>query len=441
MSLPDAFLDEMKALLGKGYGSFLASYDDAARSGVMRNPIRLTTEAFERASPFPVEPIPGVPGGFYVDAATKVGLHQYHEAGVYYAQEPSAMSAPAMLGVKNGERVLDLCAAPGGKAWQLCAAAGAEGFFCANEAVPKRAGVLCENLERMGLGRALVLCEYPEKLTGVFEGFFDKILVDAPCSGEGMFRREPAARAQWSENAPAGCARRQMGILAAAANMLAPGGRLLYSTCTFNEVENEGVARGFLAAHPDFSPKDFALPGLGQSENGMLRVMPHRARGDGQFAALFVKAGTAPRRGAQIAPSRAAREALARYLEEYTDFPEGSIPLLWGDALYAAPAHMPPIDGLRVIAPGLGLAKMLPKRLEPLHALAMAGKNLPTANLDEQAALAYLRGEPVAHGGAGWLVAMYRGMPLGWGKASGGVLKNHLPKGLRGSLRAAPQEP
>ncbi len=342
------------------------------------------------------------------------------------------MMPAAVLNAQPGERVLDLCAAPGGKATQLAAACGGKGVLVANEPDRKRARVLAGNIERLGIPNAVVVSELPERLSARWPEAFDAVLVDAPCSGEGMFRRDAAARDEWRASAPAGCAKRQTAILCEAAKMVAPGGRLVYSTCTYNQIENEGVVRGFCAAHPDFTPCDFSLSGLGSSINGMLRVWPHRTRGDGQFAALFVRAGTHPCPEVRPVVDPAARAAEARYRAEYAPFPPGSNPVLWGDVLYACPALAPPIDGLRVLAPGLALVRLFPGRTEPLHALAMAfTHDLPTAPLGEDAARAFLRGEAVPFAGARWLVATHDTLPLGWGKASGGMLKNHLPKGLR----------
>jgi 16S rRNA C967 or C1407 C5-methylase (RsmB/RsmF family)/NOL1/NOP2/fmu family ribosome biogenesis protein len=426
-ALPEGFAASVRDLLGDELDAFLSALDGEPALALRANPARPFA-----AAEFAEAPVPWAAGGFYLKSGARPGASVAHRCGAFYVQEASAMMPASVLAVRPGERVLDLCAAPGGKATQLAGALAGEGVLVANEPDAKRARALYGNIERLGVPNAVVMNEFPERLSARWPEAFDAVLVDAPCSGEGMFRREPAARAEWAAGAPAGCARRQTAILGEAAKMVAPGGRLVYSTCTFTETENEGVVRAFLSAHPKFSPCEFALPGLGASRDGMMRVLPHRARGDGQFAALLVKKGIAPAPSEAPAPDKAAREAAARYLEEYPALPAGSAPALWGDTLYAAPCLAPPVDGLKVVSPGLALARVLPGRIEPMHATAMALPGLPSAALSVDVARAFLRGEAVPCEGAGWRVATFDGMPLGWGKASGGLLKNHLPKGLRG---------
>lgn len=340
------------------------------------------------------------------------------------------MLPAALLDVRPGQRVLDLCAAPGGKSSQLAAALGGEGLLISNEPEPKRAKVLAGNLERLGVPNAIVVNEYPEKLARKWPGFFDAVLVDAPCSGEGMFRREPDSRSQWQPNSPAGCAKRQAGILDRAAELLRPGGRLVYSTCTYNTAENEETVAAFLARHPEFSPGAFSVPGLSPIAPGQWKIYPHRVRGDGQFAALLLKApGPAP----ALRPPAPEKAALALW-KEFTaqfGFPGPGVPRMWGEFLTLLPEDTPDLSGVRVVQPGLILAQARGRRLEPAHALAMALDSLPGAELSDEAALAFARGEAVPWEGRGYLAARWRGMPLGWGKASDGLLKNHLPKGLR----------
>lgn len=350
------------------------------------------------------------------------------------------MLPAAALAVRPGETVLDLCAAPGGKSSQLAFALGGEGLLVSNEPDPRRARMLSGNLERLGVTNAVVVNEYPPRLAEKWPGFFDAILVDAPCSGEGMFRREPESRLQWNPASPAGCARRQAGILDAAARMLRPGGRLVYSTCTYNREENEDTVAAFLESHHDFSAADFIVNGLPPSRDGMLKLYPHMVRGDGQFAALTSKRADAPAE-APVTPRRASvrrggadptRQALSAFRAQFGDIiPAGAQPLIWGEYLAASPAGAPPLDGIKTVSPGLMLAKLIGTRLEPAHQLAMACASIPGYELSDADALAYVRGETVPCDASGYLAARWRGLPLGWGKASGGVLKNHLPKGLR----------
>ena len=253
-------------------------------------------------SSFGLSPIPWAKDGFFYDPATRPGLSAYHEAGLYYLQEPSAMAPVGLLDVRPGMRVLDLCAAPGGKSTQIAAALDGSGLLVANEFNPKRAKILARNIERMAVANALVLNEHPQRLAQRFPGYFHRILVDAPCSGEGMFRKEEAALSDWSEETVAMCAKRQGEILASAAQMLCPGGRLVYSTCTFSPEENEGVISAFLKTHPDFTmeaveapwfapgrPDWIADPAPGLSH--AFRLWPHRLPGEGHFAAVLRRAG------------------------------------------------------------------------------------------------------------------------------------------------------
>ncbi|MDO4866277.1 MAG: RsmB/NOP family class I SAM-dependent RNA methyltransferase [Clostridia bacterium] len=441
--LPEEFQENMQRLLGDECSAFLRALEDPPALALRLNPKRTAAEA--AALPFTEAAVPWAALGRYLRSGedVKPGSSVAHAAGAFYIQEASAMASAAVLDARPGERVLDLCAAPGGKSTQIAAAMADSGLLVSNDPEPQRARALAGNLERMGAMNAVVTSALPEQLSARWPAdFFDAILVDAPCSGEGMFRRDPESRAEWKPASPEGCARRQAGILDHAAKLLRPGGRLVYSTCTFNDLENEGSVLGFLARHPDFHPEDFELPGVGASARGMLRLLPHRVRGDGHFVArLRREAGESSAKPLDAPVPKADREAV-RLLEalarEVCALPEalsGMTPFIQGDRLYCAPRSTPPLTGLRVTAPGLCLLKIGRNHLEPDHALAMA---LPPecayrrAELDDHQARAWLRGEAVElEGEKGWTLALYRGMPLGWGKRSGTTLKNHLPKGLR----------
>lgn len=443
MQLHPQFIENMRALLGDGLGDFLHALEDDYAAALRVNPLR--TGAQDAARAFIAEPVPWADYGYYICRDTRPGAGLAHFAGAFYIQEASAMLPAAALAVRPGERVLDLCAAPGGKSSQIAFALGGEGLLVSNEPDPRRACMLAGNLERLGVTNAVVVSEYPPRLAEKWPGFFDAILVDAPCSGEGMFRREVESRLQWEPASPAGCAKRQAGILEAAARMLRPGGRLLYSTCTYNRTENEDTVSAFLESRPDFSAADFSLSGLPPSRSGMLKLYPHMVRGDGQFAALMIRRPDAPgvspvsnRRATAGRPSRGAdpaRDALNAFRDQFGDIvPPDAQPVIWGEYLAACPAGAPPLSGIKTVSPGLMLAKLVGRRLEPAHHLAMACASLPGIELTDADALAYVRGETVPCPFSGYLVARWRGLPLGWGKASGGVLKNHLPKGLRRTI-------
>ena len=416
-----------------------AAQREALRAALAQSPERalrlrpgVPLETVRRALPDEYAPVPWADGAYYIGGASRAGAHALHAAGAYYLQEPSAMAAVGALDVHPGQLVLDLCAAPGGKSTQIAALLGGQGALVCNEIVPARAKVLSQNIERMGILNAAVTNETPQRLCPRLAGLFDRVLVDAPCSGEGMFRRDEAARAEWTPQSPAGCAARQRSVLESAALALRPGGVLVYSTCTFNETENECVVRGFLEAHGDFSAEDFSLAGVGASQAGCLRLWPHRLRGEGHFVARLRRAGAAERTDAAAQP----RIALASLLPECTADVPGTLQRS-GDWLWARPEALPPLAGVRTLREGLCLGEMRGKTFFPSHALALA---LPvpggtrTACVDAQSAQAYLRGEalPAPEGTPkGWLRVCYLGMALGWAKCADGIMKNHLPKGLR----------
>ena len=436
--LNEVFLNNTRKMLGDEFPAFLRALEEAPALALRLNPRR--EGAAEAAEAFVEGEVPWAQGGRYLKAGARPGAAIAHAAGAYYIQEASAMASAAALDARPGEVVLDLCAAPGGKSTQIAAALGDEGLLVSNDPEPGRAKILAGNLERMGVANAVVVCGLPGKLAAAWPETFDALLVDAPCSGEGMFRRDPASREEWNPASPEGCARRQAEILDSAAQMLRPGGRLVYSTCTFNEAENEGSVRSFLDRHPDFAPEDFELPGAGRSSGGMLRLWPHRLRGDGHFVARLRKAGSLPTRQAPAPqePDRDAAALIAALEAAACRLPErwrAMRPVRLGDRLYLRPSDAPGTDGLRVVSPGLCLARIGRNHIEPEHALAMAlptGCALREAALTEGEAEAYLRGEALPRNGEkGWTRVTCGGMPLGWGKASDGVLKNHLPKGLR----------
>lgn len=433
LRFPDGWIEQLSPLLGTELPDFLHSYEEEPVRGVRMRP---------GYGPLPEAeaPIPWAEDGWYLPASSLAGAAPAHEAGAYYLQEPSAMAAAAALRPAPGDKVLDLCAAPGGKSTQLAAFQQGVGLLVCNEPVPSRAQILSRNLERMGGAHGVAVSALPEELSPRWPAFFDKILVDAPCSGEGMFRRHPEARGEWAASAPAGCAQRQLHILRHAAKMLRPGGSLAYSTCTFNALENEGVVETFLKEHPAFALKPFSLPGLPPC-GGMLRLWPHRVRGEGHFVALMENQGEtlpAPQKKIKskeisftLPPKEAARAARA-FLEEHMAQPVEANALFAG-VLVHLPEGLPPLDGVRVLRPGLQLGTMRGKTFVPEHALALALPSQRPYPVSEQEARAYQSGQPltVPETLRGWLTPTLEGLQLGWGKASEGQMKNHYPKGLR----------
>ena len=307
---PAAFLDECREILKDEFPAFLRALALPPRRALRLNPQRNGAE--QAAAPFLPDGAPRVPWeplGRYLAADAKPGAGIAHAAGAFYLQDASAMAPVAALDPRPGERVLDLCAAPGGKSGQIAARLNGRGFLLSNEIEFSRARILLGNLERLGVANAFVTSASAEALARVLPAFFDRVLVDAPCSGEGMFRRDPEAASQWNPDAPAGCAARQTAILNDAARMVRPGGRLVYSTCTFNRLENEGTVREFLRAHPDFEPDAFDLPGVGASQNGCLRLWPHRIEGEGHFLARFTRKGEESTRNVSLPEARASVES------------------------------------------------------------------------------------------------------------------------------------
>ena len=427
--LPEAFLERMKAQLGAEYEDFLQSLERPRAVALRFNPLKGAAPEL----PFVKNPVPWEPKGFYYDPDSRPGLHVYHEAGVYYLQEASAMAPVALLDPQPGERVCDLCAAPGGKTTQIAGRMMGEGFLLCNEINPKRAKILSRNIERMAVSNALVTNEHPAVLAERFEEQFDKILIDAPCSGEGMFRKEEAAVTDWSEETVQMCARRQAEILHSGARMVRPGGRLVYSTCTFAPEEDELAVAAFLENHPEFYPEQIVTPWFVPGENGSHRMWPHKLLGEGHFAAVLRKKGEGEADISIPASEKLPKEWTAFAKELGISLPEGR-PVLFGETLYWAPAGMPDIKKLKVLRPGLELGNLKKGRFEPAHALALWLKdcaNVQRCEADAPEIATYLHGNVVPSERKGWCLVMAGDFSIGWGKGDGSVLKNHYPKGLR----------
>lgn len=430
--LPSAFIEQMRCQLGPALPDFLHTYEQPHQRGIRMRP---GLAPYEDA----LQPVPWAMDAYYLPLDNRAGALPQHEAGAYYLQEPSAMTAAAVLQPQKGDLVLDLCSAPGGKATQLAAYLKQEGLLVCNEPVPSRAQILSRNVERMGIPNALVTCALPEQLSPRFPGYFDKILVDAPCSGEGMFRKHPETRQEWQPTSPEGCAERQLHILTHAARMLKGGGRLVYSTCTFNNVENEGVVQSFLHKHPDFSLLPFHLPGLPASA-GMLHIYPHEVQGEGHFVALFQR-DEAPQKkishSSFLQPlSRQEAQVAAAFLQEtLLQAPQAS-GLFAGHAVAFPLIPLPDLKGLRILRAGLQLGDVKGKLFLPDHALALACPARKTLAVTLDEARLYQNGQvlPCEENLSGWLCPSLNGLQLGWGKASQGQVKNHYPKGLRKPL-------
>lgn len=429
--LPEKFLARMQQQLGDEYDEYLRSLQRPRAVALRFNPLKGAIPAL----PFVGEPVPWEPMGYYYDPDSRPGLHPYHEAGVYYLQEASAMASAALLEPQPGEIILDLCAAPGGKSTQIAGRMQGKGLLVSNEINQKRAKVLSRNIERLGIGNAVVTGEAPAALADRFPGFFHRIMVDAPCSGEGMFRKEEAAITDWSEENVEMCARRQAEILDCAAAMLRPGGRLVYSTCTFAPQEDEEAVAAFLARHPEFEAEPVNAPWFQESRPGMYRLWPHKLLGEGHFAAVLRKMDCreVPQTWEAEKPQRLP-DAFLRFAKELDiALPDGQA-VTFGDTLYWMPPQMPALHRLRVLRPGLELGALKKDRFEPAHALALwlrHCKNEISLSPESKELAAYLHGEAIPCAERGWCLVKAGAYSLGWGKGDGNQLKNHYPKGLR----------
>ena len=463
VELPPDFLARMQHLLGAEYSSFLACYQEPPVAGLRVNTLKLSIEAWRALSPYTLSPVPWCPSGFTVDPSldqsdlsSSPGKHPFHAAGLYYLQDPSAMAAAELLNPLPGERVLDLAAAPGGKTTHLAALMRGSGWLVANEIHPQRVWDLAENLERCGVCNATVLNESPSRLMQHFGTYFDRVLLDAPCSGEGMFRKSPTARQEWKPTLVQSCALRQGEILSSAARLVRPGGTLAYTTCTFAPEENEAQLDRFLTTHPEFSlvplparnnmrpaRADWVEPLSAHPLEGALRLWPHHLRGEGHFVALLHKSPSSEEQANRLAPFKirppdaSALKLFAAFWQEILTLPFPENLHQAGSYVYQLPRAMPALEGLRQIHPGWWLGVIKTGRFEPSHALAL-GLSVQSArrsiNLapDDPVVLAYLRGNSLSiPGEAGWVLICVGGYPIGWGKRSQGVVKNAYPHGLR----------
>ncbi|MBA4494592.1 RsmB/NOP family class I SAM-dependent RNA methyltransferase [Paenactinomyces guangxiensis] len=453
--LPPDYLEQMKRLLGSEYSAFIRTYEQPPTRALRVNTLKITPEELKERVPFHLNPIPWCKEAFYYEHdLDRPGKHVYHAAGLYYIQDASAMAPAEALEPQPGEKVLDLCAAPGGKTTQIAAAMRGEGLLVANEIDGKRIKALVENLERCGVTNAVVLNENPIRLTARFAGFFDRILIDAPCSGEGMFRKDNDACERWSLRAVEKCGDLQLEILTSAAPMLRPGGRLVYSTCTFNPTENESLIGRFLKQHPEFHliPVPQAIhyqPGRPdwmdapqEKLTQAARLWPHHLHGEGHFVAVLEKGeaaeGTKQRPGKFPPVHAEAVKQLRQFTKQTYAKHQFEGPLtLYGEHLYQVPEKLPSLKGLKVERPGRYLGQVKKGRFVPSHALALSSRAewlQQTINFspEDPQLLLYLQGEalPVDMAG-GWTLVTVDQFPLGWGKSSGGLLKNHYPKWLR----------
>lgn len=462
MNLPIEFEKKMKAFLGNEWDDFLYSYDNNRFQALRFNTLKVQSpeERMRILKTLKIssdKKVSWANEAYYFDENVRPGKHPYHEMGLYYIQEPSAMSAVALLAPKPGMRVLDLCAAPGGKSTQLATYLGDSGLLVSNEINTQRSRILSQNIERMGIKNAIVTNEDSFVLASHFPGFFNAIQVDAPCSGEGMFRKLPEAIEQWSMENVAICAARQKEILDNAAVMLKPGGVIVYSTCTFSREENEDVIEYFLERHTDFTLEE------------MERFWPHKVDGEGHFVAKLVRRGSINefveadgktkknknsknrKNETKTALTKENMKLLSEFLDETISddmaaLIKNSRLVMFGEQLYRLPDMEVDIKGLKVQRAGLHIGEFKKQRFEPSHSLALAlklseAKNVVKLTCDNPQTIGFFNGQSVmlsdeqaAECKKGWALVCVDGYPAGWGKVNGTQVKNHYPKGLRNKI-------
>ena len=461
MNLPSAFEEKMKYLLGAEYNNYLDCFDEPRHYGLRVNTAKISVEDFLKISPWPLKKIPWIHNGFYYDGENcQPAKHPYYFAGLYYLQEPSAMTPADRLPIEPGDKVLDVCAAPGGKATELGARLNGTGVLAANDLSNSRAKGLLKNIELMGIGNVLVLSEEPGKLIPYFTEYFDKILIDAPCSGEGMFRKDRKMIRAWEEHGPDYFAKIQKSIITQAAQMLKPGGMILYSTCTFSPEENEQTIEYLLEQYSDFDVCEIegyegftcGMPEVTASKDKRLsrtvRIFPHRMKGEGHFLALLQKhaAAAADTLTASDVKSTTGRKKLPEDLTDFLadirrEFDPGRFDIR-ADKVYYMPEGLPALNGIRFLRTGLFLGELKKKRFEPSQAFAMNLKkeeypriiDLPVS---DERVIKYLKGETldvedlVSPKEKGWYLVCVDGYPLGFGKLAGQVLKNKYLPGWR----------
>lgn len=477
MNLPIEYEKKMKAFLGNEWEEFLYSYDNNRFQALRFNTLKVGKNKSVEEEIAGIMDKLGIPmdkkvtwanDAYYYDEKKRPGKHPYHEMGLYYIQEPSAMSAAALLAPKPGMRVLDLCAAPGGKSTQLATYLGDSGLLVSNEINTQRSRILSQNIERMGIKNAVVTNEDSFALAAHFPNFFHAIQVDAPCSGEGMFRKLPEAVNEWSPQNVEICAARQKEILDNAAVMLKPGGVIVYSTCTFSREENEDVIEYFLNEHPDFTVVK------------MERFWPHKQDGEGHFVAKLVRRGellleetvsTQDRTGSIAEDTLEKRKSSGKkdnkkskksggkenmeLLNEFLDailtddmaewIRNGKL-VMFGDQLYRLPDIDVDLKGLKIQRAGLHIGEFKKNRFEPSHSLALALKKSEAENTveltcDDPQTNGFFNGlsimltqEQADKCKKGWVLVCVDGYPAGWGKVNGTQVKNHYPKGLRNKI-------
>ncbi|NDO46092.1 RsmB/NOP family class I SAM-dependent RNA methyltransferase [Clostridium sp. MD294] len=442
MNLPEQYIENMKRLLGeKEFQQYLNCFEQKKYTGIRINTLKWNKEQFLNKKLFETEEVAWCNEGYYCSEKVRPAKHLYYAAGLYYIQEPSAMSAAAILPVNEGECVLDICAAPGGKSTQLGTKLKQTGVLVCNDISASRTKALLKNIECFGITNSIVMSETPQKLSKHFEQYFDKILIDAPCSGEGMFRKDSDMIKKWNSNLIAHCMQQQKEILQYCAIMLKAGGMMLYSTCTFSPEENEHIITEFLQYHKEF--KIVPIEAKWGFQKGMIegcvRLFPHKIKGEGHFLALLQK-----QEECANTIFETEKEQIDKRMSFFWEFEKQVLKPNWqktkgiykiyGDDLCYIPENVPMLKGLRVLRSGLQLGTFKKNRFEPSHAFALAlNKNDVNNYIDfdikQNDAIRYLKGESISieQQKEGWCIICVDGYTLGWAKVQKGRLKNKYP--------------
>ena len=453
--ISEKFLERMKRLLGDGYGDFVTSLEEPSVRAIRINRTKISVEDFLKITEHKLSPIEYTDCGFIPESTEGIGVGAEHHAGLFYVQDPGAMATACALDIQPGWWVLDTCAAPGGKSSQMASAIGEDGFLLANEYVPKRAKILVSNFERLGIKNSMVTSLDTAELGGMFDGAFDLVLCDAPCSGEGMFRKYSDASEMWSEENVAACATRQREILANVAGLVRPGGYLLYSTCTYSTEENEETVRDFLDSHREFSLAPVSQEVRAVTSDGITlcdcdydmrltrRFYPHKSQGEGQYIALMQRAENECKKQIilykeqTISPSKEEIKVTEKFMSDNFSEWRSHRLIKQGEYVVAVP-HSCPIPKRSVFMPGIILGEVKKGVFFPHHQLfsAYGGQMKRQENLraTDPRVERYLRGEEIeaeSVSDSGWCAVCYEGIPMGGGKVSSGRIKNHYPKGLR----------
>lgn len=450
ITLPTTFTDKMKRLLNDDYEQYIKSFNSKNYVGLRANTLKISPEDLKNKLPFELENVPWCPSGFYYDENIRPAKHPYYYAGLYYIQEPSAMSTGATIEINEGDRILDLCAAPGGKSTQVAAKLNGKGLLVSNDISTGRCKALLKNIELAGLSNAIVTNESPERLAERFPAYFNKIIVDAPCSGEGMFRKDSEAVKSWAIHKVEMCRQLQENILKSAATLVCDGGIIAYSTCTFDPLEDEGSINNFLKNNPDFElleadKYDLFDKGNPQWINGGLqeltkcaRLWPHKIKGEGHFLALLRRKCGNPFQDVEKIP-QIKEKHLADFFafqKEFTNLNYQENFEIHNSGLIAIPNGIN-LKGLRVVRSGLYLGELKTKRFEPSQAFAMSmkkenAKNTIDFSIKDENVLRYLKGESFeAIGNDGWNLVCVDSFPLGWGKIQKNRLKNKYLAGWK----------